>query len=90
MVTTVMRHLACAHPHKGFDVVCLVCDGAAEHRSHQARAATVAFKEFAQGNKEGSFSDFKVAIRHPVHQEYVFSMSDPPHIIKKIANACWH
>lgn len=30
MVTTTARELASAHPDKGFDVICTVCDGANE------------------------------------------------------------
>ncbi|CAB1100333.1 unnamed protein product [Ectocarpus sp. CCAP 1310/34] len=33
---------------------------------------------------------FPVAFPHPVHLGPIFNMSDPPHILKKIANTCWH
>ncbi|CAN0449260.1 unnamed protein product [Pylaiella littoralis] len=90
MVMTVARALATANQFKGFDVGCLVCDGAQEHRSHQLRAGTFKFGAFSQGDAEKSFAEFPVAFRHPVHGGPIFNMSDPPHILKKIANACWH
>ncbi|CAN0500690.1 unnamed protein product, partial [Ectocarpus sp. 12 AP-2014] len=75
MVMTVARELASAHCDKGFDVVFLVCDGAGEHRSFQLRAATVKFGDFAGGDDEESFSDFRVALRHPVHLGPIFNVS---------------
>eukprot|EP00752_Nemacystus_decipiens_P018315 g16431.t1 len=90
MVTTVAITLACAHPDKAFDVVCAVCHGANEHRSFQMRAATVDFGAFAEGDDEDSFLGFPVAFPHPVHRGPIFNMSNPSHILKKIANACWH
>ncbi|CAB1103448.1 unnamed protein product [Ectocarpus sp. CCAP 1310/34] len=59
-------------------------------RSFQLRAATVEFSAFAQGDDEESFSNFPVALRHSVHLGPMFNVSDPPHLVKKIANTLWH
>ncbi|CAN0037104.1 unnamed protein product, partial [Pylaiella littoralis] len=56
----------------------------------ELRAGTFKFGAFSQGDAEKSFAEFPVAFRHPVHGGPIFNMSDPPHILKKIANACWH
>lgn len=81
----------------GFTVVADFCDKASEHMAYIAACATVTVadvKEMQDGENWQAFyddvdvgHDQPVAILHPVTDEPVFIVTDPPHLIKTLYNA---
>jgi hypothetical protein len=83
----------------GFDIAALVADGASENRTWFSVIATHSLNDVMDLENAGDLLflddlrgsgvdlDFKVATIPPGSDKLCFILSDPPHMIKKIANA---
>ncbi|CAM9341971.1 unnamed protein product, partial [Ectocarpus sp. 12 AP-2014] len=90
MLHDVMLALAQAHQDKTFDVVCTVCDGAAEQMATQLFGRWAKQGQSKDARFEATFAKFLIAFEHPYHLRPVFNLSDPMHLVKKLVNTLWH